>query len=702
MSVPLRFARSVFAPQNSDFTSFNQRIGLPFISLIVFFSVVVANRTVFLFRKLSLTILCVNAAELQSKDCPPSKDSATFSTNNNQPQCIKSDNFFAPISATRMGNKKEQTLLNRFRLEERLFENTLKSLQQNVLDNQPVSVLRTILSNLSHRHQQLTDITQQLTGFLANDALETLFDSISRISSEFENAELQVSLKQTDHHLPTRSSSTASRQFQQNFCNEYTDFPPVSPPLSQSQQLPPLPMDQTAGSVFPTAACQLQSVVEASTTPAVTLCSSEPTPIVTCGNPFGTLATRVPPVLPQTRRQNSAVHPFQTDDRSKAHPLAEKTYLVPPNPASVIQLPFDCLAPDRTPLETQSNLINANTSPVPHTSRLAPIEPSVPVLVSRLPNLYQFNQPLQTRSNFLPVPPSQFNQFRFVSQQQLPHATVSSTASNIAFVQSNFEATLPPTTNDPVFTERLSRPFPNPEPFPPSSITAESSFAATSHPAPTNAISTTFDGFSHPIASTYHPTLQPSTYIRTHTQPQAIKLPPLQLPMFDGDPLQYHDWINTFKATVDSNRSITDTHRITYIQNSVAGPAKDLIKGYSYNPTFYAAALADIEKRFGDADYIVASYIAKLESYPQFPLHDAKSITSYNTFIKEFTRIFSDLGFSSDLTSSTVLRLAKDKLPNNFSSSGLNTPSRRQSPSPVYFISKFGWNSKLQCMTNST
>ena len=262
----------------------------------------VANRTVFLFRKLSLTILCVNAAELQSKDCPPSKDSASFSANNNQPQCIKADNFFAPISATRIGNKKEQTLLNRFRLEERLFENTLKSLQQNVLDNQPVSVLRTFLRNLSHRHQQLTDITQQLTGFLANDAWETLFDSISRISSEFENAELKVSLKETDHHLPTRSSSTASRQFQQNFCNEYTDIPPVSPPLSQSQQQPPLPMDQTAGSVFPTAACQLQSVVEASTTTAVTLCSSEPTPIVTCGNPFDTLATRVPPVLPQTHR----------------------------------------------------------------------------------------------------------------------------------------------------------------------------------------------------------------------------------------------------------------------------------------------------------------------------------------------------------------------------------------------------------------
>ena len=181
MSASLRFARSVFVvPQYSDSTRFNQRIQLPFTSLIVFFTAVVANRTVFLFRKLSLTILCVKAAELQSKD------SASLSTNDNNPQCIKADNFFAPISTTRLRNKKEQTFLDRFRLEERLFENTLKPLQENNLDNQPVSVLRTILKNLSHRHQQLTDVTHQLTGFLANDALETLFLTVcleSQVSS---------------------------------------------------------------------------------------------------------------------------------------------------------------------------------------------------------------------------------------------------------------------------------------------------------------------------------------------------------------------------------------------------------------------------------------------------------------------------------------------------------------------------------------
>ena len=43
-----------------------------------------------------------------------------------------------------------------------------------------------------------------------------------------------------------------------------------------------------------------------------------------------------------------------------------------------------------------------------------------------------------------------------------------------------------------------------------------------------------------------------------------------------------------FNATVDSNTTISDTHRITYLQNAVTGKAKELIKGYSCNqfPSF--------------------------------------------------------------------------------------------------------------------
>ena len=50
----------------------------------------------------------------------------------------------------------------------------------------------------------------------------------------------------------------------------------------------------------------------------------------------------------------------------------------------------------------------------------------------------------------------------------------------------------------------------------------------------------------------------------------SVKLPPIKLPNYDGDPMAYHDWINMFQATVYRNHTISHTHRMTYLQKSYA------------------------------------------------------------------------------------------------------------------------------------
>ena len=68
---------------------------------------------------------------------------------------------------------------------------------------------------------------------------------------------------------------------------------------------------------------------------------------------------------------------------------------------------------------------------------------------------------------------------------------------------------------------------------------------------------------------------------------QAIKLLPLSLPHFNDNPLRYHEWINNFFSMVHNNTCITDTHRITYLRNSVSEKAKQIIESYSCNPACY-------------------------------------------------------------------------------------------------------------------
>ena len=68
---------------------------------------------------------------------------------------------------------------------------------------------------------------------------------------------------------------------------------------------------------------------------------------------------------------------------------------------------------------------------------------------------------------------------------------------------------------------------------------------------------------------------QPRTEIQTETIPfennfnlqtankNSIKLPPITISNFNGNPLKYHEWINNFFNLVHNNTSLTDTHRIT-------------------------------------------------------------------------------------------------------------------------------------------
>ena len=101
------------------------------------------------------------------------------------------------------------------------------------------------------------------------------------------------------------------------------------------------------------------------------------------------------------------------------------------------------------------------------------------------------------------------------------------------------------------------------------------------------------------IYTTAQPVSQPemlTSHWRSHPHPQYVsnacmKLSSIQIPKFDGDPLAFHDWNNIFKASVHENTSISQAHWITYLQNSVSGKAKDLIRGYSCNPAFYKRCL---------------------------------------------------------------------------------------------------------------
>ena len=122
-----------------------------------------------------------------------------------------------------------------------------------------------------------------------------------------------------------------------------------------------------------------------------------------------------------------------------------------------------------------------------------------------------------------------------------------------------------------------------------------------------------------------------------------IKLPPLKLQNFNGDPLHFHEWIKNFYSMIHHNTSITDTNRITYLQNSVSGKAKDLIHAYSCDPSYYQRALNELINHFGDWTIVVNAFISQLVNH-----QNKNSFIAFSSFLKRLVQAFQYLGFIAD------------------------------------------------------
>ena len=101
---------------------------------------------------------------------------------------------------------------------------------------------------------------------------------------------------------------------------------------------------------------------------------------------------------------------------------------------------------------------------------------------------------------------------------------------------------------------------------------------------------------------------------------------------------------------------------MTYLQNALTYRAKDSIIGYSYNGEFYKEAMQELQKRFGKPQHVTAAFLDKLEHWLRPTINNHESFVSFAAFLRQLVPTFILHNFTSDLQSSVVLKIAKDKL----------------------------------------
>ena len=91
-----------------------------------------------------------------------------------------------------------------------------------------------------------------------------------------------------------------------------------------------------------------------------------------------------------------------------------------------------------------------------------------------------------------------------------------------------------------------------------------------------------------------------------------VKLPPLSLDYFSGDPLQWQTFIDVFEASVHRRTDLEDVQKFQYLSGYLRDSAKKCIEGFQITNTNYEPALNMLKERFGNSQMIISAHMTKM------------------------------------------------------------------------------------------
>lgn len=112
------------------------------------------------------------------------------------------------------------------------------------------------------------------------------------------------------------------------------------------------------------------------------------------------------------------------------------------------------------------------------------------------------------------------------------------------------------------------------------------------------------------------------------------QLPKISVPVFNGDPLQYPLWRNSFSALID-NQPLDATTKLNYLNQYVSGKPKLLVEHYMLIGTdeAYVKARDVLAERYGNSSVVSTAFINKLHQWPKISPRDAQGLRQFSDFL---------------------------------------------------------------------
>ena len=117
---------------------------------------------------------------------------------------------------------------------------------------------------------------------------------------------------------------------------------------------------------------------------------------------------------------------------------------------------------------------------------------------------------------------------------------------------------------------------------------------------------------------------------------QGFALPQKELTVFDGDPLEYWNFIKSFENSIVSN-AVSESEKHMYLLQYTSGVTKDTIKCCLVMDSSlgYRKARELLEERFGHPFTIASKYVTKLTEGPPLKPRDRAGLLAFANRLKD-------------------------------------------------------------------
>ena len=145
-----------------------------------------------------------------------------------------------------------------------------------------------------------------------------------------------------------------------------------------------------------------------------------------------------------------------------------------------------------------------------------------------------------------------------------------------------------------------------------------------------------------------------------------VKLPKILIKKFNGDPINWQQFSDTFEATVHKNESLSNIEKFTYLKGYIEGPAAQCIEGIMLSNDNYKEARDLLTERYGNPQLITSSHMNKLIKIEKVTsVHNIKELRNLHDKVESHVRSLIAIGINSEHYGALLIPIILDKLPDD-------------------------------------